>query len=104
VSDSFHVDSSQVRRHASNVKAVRDQLTAIKEASRAISQDAAAYGMLCAWIGAVLERRHVGQDRLYAFAEENLQLAADALAATGNDYDATDSAAQSRIRAAGGLG
>jgi hypothetical protein len=103
VSDSFQVDAAQLHRHAANVTAVRSQLTAIKDASGAIAQDDAAYGVLCGWISAILERRHVRQAELYAYVEENLRLAADALTATGHDYEATDSAARSRIRAAGGL-
>jgi len=104
VTDAFQVDSAQLSRHAANVRAVRDQLAAIKGASSAISQDDSAYGLLCGWISAILERRHNGQDQLYAYVEENLQLLAEALDSTGNDYDAADSDAQSRIRAAGGLG
>jgi len=104
VSDAFQVDSSQLFRHAANVRAVRDQLTAIKAASSAISQDDSAYGLLCGWISAILERRHVSQDALYTYVEENLQLLADALDATGRDYDAVDENAQMMIRAAGGLG
>jgi hypothetical protein len=104
MSDSFQVDSAQLHRHASNVRGVRDQLTAIKNASRAIAQDDAAYGVLCGWISAILERRHAGQDQLYSYVEENLQLMAEALDATGDGYDAVDSTAQSKIRAAGGLG
>lgn len=34
--DAFQVDSSQLFRHAANVRAVRDQLAAIKGASGAI--------------------------------------------------------------------
>ncbi|GAA2564735.1 hypothetical protein GCM10010435_41490 [Winogradskya consettensis] len=104
MSDAFQVDSSQLLRHAANVRAVRDQLTAIKGASSAISQDDAAYGLLCGWISAILERRHNGQDQLYTYVEENLELLAEALDATGRDYDAADGNAQSGIRAAGGLG
>jgi hypothetical protein len=104
VSDAFQVDSSQLFRHAANVRAVRDQLTTIKGASSAISQDDSAYGLLCGWISAILERRHSGQDQLYTYVEENLQLLAEALDSTSRDYDAVDGNAQSRIRAAGGLG
>ena len=104
--DGFQVDPAQLFRHAATVRAVREQLTAVKGASSAISQDDSAYGLLCGWISAILERRHSGQDELYAYVEENLQLLADALDATGRDYDAVDGKAQSRIRAAaaGGLG
>jgi hypothetical protein len=98
------VDTSQLFRHAANVRAVRDQLKVVKQASGAISQDDSAYGLLCGWISAVLERRHGGQDQLYTYVEENLQLLADALDSTGREYDAVDGSAQSRIRAAGGLG
>jgi hypothetical protein len=104
VSDSFQVDAAQLYRHASNVQAVRDQFAAIKNASQAIGQNDAAYGVLCGWISAVLERRHAGQDQLYAYVQENLQLMAEALVATGGDYDTVDSTAQSRIQAAGGVG
>ena len=102
--DAFRVESSQLFKHAANVRAVRDQLTAVKAASSAISQDDSAYGVLCGWISAILERRHAGQDELYAYAEENLQLLADALDAAGRDYDDADRNAQDNIRAAGGLG
>jgi hypothetical protein len=103
VAEYFHVDPTQLHRHAANVKAVQAQLTAIQDASRAIAQDDAAYGLLCQWIAAILERRHVGQDRLYTYVGENLALAADALTSTGTDYEATDTAAHGRIMQAGGL-
>ena len=38
MSEPFQVDSSQLFRHAANVRAVREQLTVIKGASRAISR------------------------------------------------------------------
>jgi len=104
VSDAFQVDSSQLYRHASNVMAVRDQLTAIKDASTAISADHSAYGLLCGWISGILESRHAGQDALYAYVEENLRLMADAVTAAGRDYDATDASAHDRIKASGGVG
>lgn len=104
MSDAFQVDSSQLFRHAAAVRAVRDQLAAIKGASSAISQDDSAYGLLCGWISAILERRHGSQDQLYTYVEENLQLLAEALDSTGRDYEAVDGNAQRMIRAAGGLG
>ena len=104
MSDAFQVDSSQLYRHASNVMAVRDQLTAIKDASTAISADHSAYGLLCGWISGILESRHAGQDALYVYVEENLRLMADAVTAAGRDYDATDASAHDRIKASGGVG
>ncbi|MEV4707890.1 type VII secretion target [Actinoplanes sp. NPDC049316] len=104
MSDTFQVDSSQLFRHAANIRATRDQLAAIKSASATIAHDDSAYGLLCGWISAILERRHTSQDELYSYAEENLQLLADALDATGRDYEAADVNAERTIRAAGGLG
>jgi hypothetical protein len=102
VSDFFHVDSTQLHRHAARVQSVRDQLGAIKGASQAITQDHAAYGLLCGWISGILEGRHRGAEELFAVVDENLQLAAEAIAATGKDYEAADDAAHSRITQAGG--
>ena len=101
MADAFHVDPAQLRRHAAHVQAVRDQLGAIKDASAAISQNDAAYGLLCGWIAAILEARHRKQDELYAYVEENLALAAEALNATAADYEATDGDASEQIRRAG---
>jgi hypothetical protein len=104
VAEGFNVDASQLYRHASNVRAVQEQLTAIKGASRAIAQNDAAYGLLCGWISAILEGRHVRQDTLYTYVEENLSLAIEALNATAKDYESTDSAAHDRIHQAGRMG
>lgn len=101
--DAFEVDPSQLLRHAATVRSVGDQLAAIRNASSAIAQDDSAYGQLCGWISAILERRHAGQDELYSYAEENLRLLAEALDATARDYDAADDNAGTIIRAAGGL-
>ena len=99
--DFFHVDSSQLYRHASRVQAVRDQLEAIKGASQAITQDDTAYGLLCGWISGILEGRHREAEELFALVEENLQLAAEAISVTGKEYDDADSSARSRITQAG---
>jgi hypothetical protein len=103
MAEEFTVDPLQLRRHASNVEAVRQQFGAVKGASAAIAQDDAAYGLLCGWIAGILESRHVRQNELIAYVEENLSLAADALAAASRDYEGTDQAAADRIRLAGGL-
>lgn len=55
-----------------------------------ISQNDAAYGLLCGWIAGVLESRHVRQDELIAYVEENLSLAVDALRRTADGYDAAE--------------
>ncbi|GAA1643490.1 hypothetical protein [Actinoplanes couchii] len=102
MADAFQVDASQLHRHAAKLLAVRDQLDAIKSASSAIGQNDAAYGMLCGWISAILERRHQGTDELFGLVDENLRAAADAITATARDYEAADAGARDRITRAGG--
>jgi hypothetical protein len=104
MTDGFSVDAQQIRAHAARVDAVQQRFAAVKAASAAIAQDDAAYGILCAWMSSILEKRHVRQDQLFAYVEENLRLAADALIRTGQDYDEADDGAARRIRRAGGAG
>ncbi|GIM89279.1 hypothetical protein [Paractinoplanes toevensis] len=102
MTDGFAADAEQIRAHAAKIDALRTRFTAVRGASAAISQDDAAYGRLCGWISAILERRHGRQDELLAYVEENLRLAAEALVRTGDDYDHADQTAADRIRHAGG--
>jgi hypothetical protein len=102
MADGFAADAAQIRAHAAKVGAIQDRFGAVKGASAAITADSAAYGMLCGWISDILERRHVRQEELFAYVEENLRLAAAALVTTGDEYDRVDSAAADRVRAAGG--
>jgi hypothetical protein len=101
MADGFMVDAEQIRAHAATVDAVRERFAAVKAASSAISRDDAAYGMLCGWIGGVLEARHARQDELIAYVEENLRLAGVALRQTGAGYEQADDTAARRIRSAG---
>ena len=102
MADGFSVDARQIRAHATRIDAVQQRFAAVKAASAAIAQDDEAYGLLCGWMSAILEKRHVRQDQLYAYVEENLRLAADALIRTSQDYDEVDDGAARRIRQAGG--
>ncbi|WP_127505026.1 type VII secretion target [Actinoplanes solisilvae] len=103
MSDGFSVDGQQLRAHATRVDGVQQRFAAVRAASSAIVQDDAAYGLLCGWMAGVLEARHAKQDELYAYVEENLRLASDALVRTGQDYELADDAAAERLRRAGGL-
>jgi hypothetical protein len=103
MADGFSADGQQLRAHAARIDAIQQRFAAVKAASAAIAQDDAAYGRLCAWMSAILERRHGRQDQLLAYVEENLQLAADALVATGRDYDRVDDQVADRLRQAGRL-
>jgi hypothetical protein len=101
MTDGFAVDAAQIRAHAARLQAIQDRFGAVKDASAAINADTAAYGMLCGWISATLEQRHVRQDSLFAYVEENLRRAAAALVSTSDDYERTDRAAADRVRQAG---
>lgn len=101
MADGFAVDVAEMRAHAARVEAVRQRFGAVRAASAAIAADDAAYGRLCGWIGGVLEQRHVRQEGLLAYVEENLRLAAEALARTGQDYERADDSAAERIRRSG---
>ncbi|ANZ43216.1 hypothetical protein BBK82_33290 [Lentzea guizhouensis] len=98
------MDPEQIRRHATNVEAVAARFGAVEAASAHVAQDDQAYGLLCGWISAVLEGRHVRQDELVAFVAENLALAAASLRATADHYLAADEGTATALRPTGGEG
>ncbi|MEU4243236.1 type VII secretion target [Actinoplanes sp. NPDC026619] len=102
MADGFTADSQQLRAHAAKIDAIQARFATVLGASRAIAQDDEAYGRLCGWISAILERRHTRQDELIAYVAENLHLASEALIQTGGDYDRADDSAAERLRQAGG--
>ena len=101
MTDAFSVDADQLRRHVAHLDAVRARFGAVRSASAAIAQDGSAYGLLCAWLPAVLEGRHHRQDGLIAYVEENLSLAADALTEVAGAYDDVDAGAADAVHRAG---
>jgi hypothetical protein len=103
VSDGYAVETEQLRAHAANLEELVARFDAVKNASAYIAGDAAAYGLLCGWMAAVLESRHTEQDELLAYVQENLSLAAEGLYGTADNYDAADTDAVSLINTAGGL-
>jgi hypothetical protein len=102
--DGYNVDVEQLRAHAGNVEAIQARFGAVQSASAHIAQDDQAYGLLCGWISGVLEGRHVRQDELIAYVEENLALAAASLRASADDYEAVEDTHAGLIRSAGGEG
>jgi len=99
VADGFEVATEQLRRHARNVDAVRDRFGAVKAASAHITQNDGAYGMLCSWMPRVLEGRHVSQNELIAYVEENLSLVAQRLRDNADAYEDADRSSADGIRA-----
>jgi hypothetical protein len=85
--DGYTTDVEQIRAHAANLEALRQRFDAVKTASSHIAQDDQAYGLLCGWIAGLMEGRHVRQDELIAYVEENLSLAAKSLRDTADDYE-----------------
>jgi len=75
----FTVEIEELRVHARNLSAFQAQFDRVTAASKHIATDPQAYGMLCAWIGLVLEGRHQRQDQLVEFAARNLGLASTAM-------------------------
>ncbi|MFI6783985.1 type VII secretion target [Micromonospora sp. NPDC050276] len=97
----FEVDAEQIRQHARNIEALRARFGAVKNASAHITQDDAAYGLLCGWISGILESRHSRQDELIAYAEENLSLVVQGLRTTADNYANADVDSHNTIRQVG---
>jgi hypothetical protein len=66
--------TGQIIRHADNIDAVRVRFAAVNEASASIASGDSAYGLLCRWITENFGAKHVRQDELVAYVEENLRL------------------------------
>lgn len=96
----FAVEPESLRAHARNLDVLRERFSAVQAASAHIARDDAAYGRLCGWIAAVLEARHVRQDDLIAYVEENLTVVAEELRRTADAYDAVDAGAADVTRSA----
>ncbi|MEV4123360.1 hypothetical protein [Micromonospora sp. NPDC049645] len=101
MSSGFEVDAEQIRQHARNIEALRARFGAVKNASAHITQDDAAYGLLCGWISGILEGRHTRQDELIAYAEENLALVVKGLGTTADNYANADVDSHDTIRKVG---
>lgn len=101
MAEGFAVDIEEIRAHAAKLQALRQRVAAIRSASASIGSNEAAYGVLCAWMAEILERRHQRQNQLFADVERNLARAAEALTRTSQEYAETDDTAAHRIRRAG---
>ncbi|MDP9793569.1 hypothetical protein J2S43_002081 [Catenuloplanes nepalensis] len=94
----WSVDAEQIRAHAGSIDRVRAGFGPVNGASTNIAQNDAAYGLLCGWISGILEARHVRQDEIVAYVEENLRIAADLLRKTADAYEAADTDAESSMK------
>jgi hypothetical protein len=97
----WEADADQIRAHAANIDAIRDGFGPVKDASTHIQRDDQAYGLLCGWISGLLEERHVTQDEIIAYVEENLRIAADLLRQTAAGYEQSDSDAEVSLNGIG---
>jgi hypothetical protein len=83
----FGVEPDELRLHARNLDAFQARFDRVAAASRHISGDGQAYGLLCAWIGLVLEGRHQRQDGLVTFAARNVSQVSRAIADQAATYE-----------------
>jgi hypothetical protein len=83
----FTVEPEELRLHSRNLDAFQARFDRVAAASGHISGDGQAYGVLCAWIGLVLEGRHQRQDRLVSFAARNVSQVSRAIAAQAATYE-----------------
>ncbi len=102
--EGYHVEVEELRAHARNVDAIQARFGAVRSASAHIAQDDQAYGLLCGWVGGVLEGRHARQDELVGYVQENLALVATALRVSAQDYEAVEDTNAGLIRWADGEG
>jgi len=92
VSDRFDVVPDDLRAHAANIDAVRARFADVLSAIDTISQDNEAYGIICQFLPPILAGRQDEQKELTTMAEENLDLLAQAVRATADDYESVDEA------------
>jgi hypothetical protein len=89
-----HIDvvTDDLRTHATNIDAIRERFGAVLGAIDSVSQDNEAYGIICQFLPPVLAGRQSDQKELTGMAQENLELLAEALRTTADDYEAADEA------------
>ena len=92
MSDHIEVVTDDLRAHAANIDALRERFAAVLDAIGTVSQDNEAYGIICQFLPPVLADRQAEQKELTSMAQENLELLADALRTTAEDYEAADEA------------
>jgi hypothetical protein len=93
----FTVEPDELRAHARNLDAFQARFDKVTAASGHISGDGQAYGMLCAWIGLVLEGRHQRQDQLVAFAAQNVSLVSRAVADQAAAYEEAEESVRQMV-------
>ncbi len=98
MSDQLNVVPEDIRGHAANIDAVRERFGAVLSAIDTIAQDDQAYGIICQFLPPILAGRQDEQKELTTMAQENLELLADALRTTADDYEAVDEAVASEYR------
>jgi hypothetical protein len=93
----YSVAPEELRLHARHLDAFGARFDKVAAASRHISGDGQAYGMLCAWIGLILEGRHQRQDQLVTLAAQNVSLVATAVAKQAATYEDAEEAERQKF-------
>ncbi|MQM28234.1 type VII secretion target [Glycomyces albidus] len=99
MSDHFQVVTDDLRTHAATIDSVRERFGAVLSAIDTVAQDDQAYGIICQFLPPILQNRQDEQKELTTLAQENLELLAQALNDTADEYDAVDEAVASDYRA-----
>jgi hypothetical protein len=97
MSAGFTVEPEELRLHSRNLDAFQARFDKVAAASKHISGDGQAYGILCAWIGLVLEGRHQRQDQLVTFAASNVDQVSKAIANQAATYDEAETNLRQRF-------
>jgi hypothetical protein len=92
MAEHFDVVTDDLRAHAANIDAVRERFAAVLSAIESVSQDDEAYGIICQFLPPVLADRQAEQKELTSMAQENLEMLAEAVRGTADDYEAADEA------------
>ncbi|SDD85546.1 type VII secretion target [Glycomyces harbinensis] len=95
---SIEVITDDLRAHAANIESVRERFAAVLSAIDSVSQDNEAYGIICQFLPPILAGRQEDQKELTTMAQENLELLAQALRATADDYESADETAAQEHR------
>jgi hypothetical protein len=93
----FTVEPEELRAHSRNLDAFQARFDKVAAASKHIAGDGQAYGLLCAWIGLILEGRHQRQDQLVTFAAQNVSQVSKAISNQAAVYEEAEESVRQMV-------
>ncbi|NMO54829.1 ESX-1 secretion-associated protein [Actinoplanes sp. TBRC 11911] len=94
----FQVDSAALGTHADALHHVGNGLSTAADAAHTVQTDAGAYGQLCQFVPALLNRLQQAMVDGMATAATSAHETADALRSVAAEYDTADRASADRLR------